>query len=154
MDEDPHSMWHWIIFLSIVSGAVIILSLIPSKTISYETPINGESQGKEETEIIKKEDYYSDLISEYFSDNSDLFLSIAEAESNLNPKAYNPEAHQGCYGSYSIMQVACIHYEARGIYGEDRFDVEINLQVAREVYEESGLRAWGVCHNGKVNCGF
>ena len=88
-----------------------------------------------------------ELIVETFPEKPELFLAIAKAESNLNPRAYNPEAHRGCNGSYSLLQVACVHYEKRGIYGEDRFDVKINLQVAREVYDESGVRAWGAFTN-------
>ena len=77
----------------------------------------------------------------------DKALAIAKAESNLNPDAYNPEAHRGCNGSYSIMQVACIHYEVREIYGEERFDPKVNIKIAYEIYSEQGWKPWGAFTN-------
>jgi hypothetical protein len=76
-------------------------------------------------------------------------IDIAHAESNLIPEAYNPEWHKGCQGSRGIFQIACVNY-----YGDqsDLFDPKVNIQVAREVYLSQGLRAWGVCHDGKVSC--
>lgn len=82
--------------------------------------------------------------------NENVWLAIAQAESNTKETAYNPEWHRGCQGSYGVFQIACLHYP------EDPnklFDPYFNIDMAVEVYHKQGLRAWGVCTNGKVNCG-
>jgi soluble lytic murein transglycosylase-like protein len=81
-----------------------------------------------------------------------VFVAIAKAESNLNPKAYNPEWHKrgNCYGSYGLFQIGCLNYNGNP---EDLFDIEKNIELAVKVYAEQGLKAWSVCKNGQVNCG-
>lgn len=88
------------------------------------------------------------LISETFPEESELMIEVAEAESNFNTNAYNPEWHYGCQGSYGLMQIACVNYEGDP---EDLFDPSLNLAMARKVYESQGIGAWGVCVN-KVEC--
>lgn len=65
------------------------------------------------------------------------------AESNLNPDAYNPEWHNGCQGSRGIFQIACLHTEVP----DQLFDVDYNLQKAREIYDREGLKPWGAYTN-------
>ena len=65
-------------------------------------------------------------------------------ESQLNPRAYNPEAHRGCNGSYGIMQIACVHVSDT----ERLYDPEYNLQVARRIYDAEGWRPWGAYTDG------
>ena len=74
-------------------------------------------------------------------------VAIAKAESGLNIKAYNPEAHRGCNGSIGIMQIACVHHRNDP---QALFDVQTNLKVARRVYDASGgnFSAWGAYSNG------
>ncbi len=83
-----------------------------------------------------------------FSWEYEIARAVMLAESGGNPRAYNPEWHRGCQGSYGLMQVACIHYEARGIYGDMRFDPQLNMQIAFEIYQESWWRPWGAYVNG------
>ena len=78
-----------------------------------------------------------------------VFVDIAKAESHLVPTAYNPEWHRGCQGSYGLFQVACVNYNGDPT---DLYDIDLNIQIAKKVYEEQGLKAWGVCSDGKVNC--
>lgn len=84
------------------------------------------------------------MIEKEFSDVP-IMVDIAREESGLDPYAYNPEWHKGCQGSYSIFQIACIHFEQRGIYGDDRFNVITNIMLAREIFDKSGFIPWGVC---------
>ena len=88
------------------------------------------------------------LISESFPEESELMIEVAEAESNFNTNAYNPEWHNGCQGSYGLLQIACVNYEGDA---DDLFDPVVNVEVARRVYDSQGIRAWGVC-NSKVDC--
>lgn len=62
------------------------------------------------------------------------------AESRLNPNALNAQdSHKGCKGSYGIFQIGCLHEDdPRTLY-----DVEYNIQRAREIYEKSGWQPWG-----------
>ena len=77
-------------------------------------------------------------------------IKIALAESGLNTRAFNPEFHQGCQGSYGLFQIACVNYNGNL---NDLYNPEINIQVAKKILETQGYKAWAVCTNGKVDCG-
>lgn len=87
-----------------------------------------------------------------------VFIEIAKAESQMNPNAYNNEWHYDtkgnklCQGSFSILQVACFWYEEAGIPEEMYYNVDINIQLAKAIYEDGGTKPWGVCRTGKVKC--
>lgn len=100
------------------------------------------------TEREKDTPTIQELINKYDWD-IDIAYAVAQAESELLPTAYNPEWHNGCQGSYGIMQIACIHEEEPN----KLFDAEYNIRRAFELYEEQGWKPWGVCHDGKVQCG-
>lgn len=94
-----------------------------------------------------------DVIKDTFPEEPEIMLAIAKAESNLNPKAYNPEWHykdgkKYCQGSFGLFQVACINYKGNP---EDLFDPEVNIEVAKKVLSTQGVKAWGVCQK-KVKC--
>ena len=82
-----------------------------------------------------------------------VFLEIAKAESQMKPTAYNNEGHYDmkgnlvCRGSFSILQVSCLHYPDH----EGNFDVDTNIQIAKELYEREGFDPWAVCVK-KVKC--
>jgi hypothetical protein len=78
-------------------------------------------------------------IRQAFPEDPDLFVAIAKAESNLNPKAFNPEGHKGCAGSIGVFQIACLHAENP----DELFDVDTNIEYARMIYDRDGLKAWG-----------
>lgn len=124
--------------------------LIPSPE-ALESPITNETQQIEEMTIpepITLKNEVEVLIRQKALEseiNPDVFVAIARAESGLKEDAYNPESHRGCNGSYSLFQVACIHYEQRGIYGEERFNPETNIQIAVELYQKHGYQPWTVC---------
>lgn len=104
-------------------------------TISYVAP---------PLEIIKIESTIEEKI---LKELPPVFLKIAKAESGMNPRAYNNEAHRGCTGSYGLLQIACIHFD-----GKPTFDVDENIRLAKKIYREQGLKAWGVCTNGSIKC--
>ena len=79
-------------------------------------------------------------IREAFPERPNVMLAVFQAESELNPRAYNPEAHRGCISSRGIAQIGCVNYSGDL---EDLYNVDINLQVARKVYDSQGIEAWG-----------
>lgn len=87
---------------------------------------------------------YRELVSQYdWAVN--LVLAIMRAESGCNPNAVNgQDSHNGCAGSYSLMQVACLHYTSE----QDKLDPAINIQVAYSVYKRAGeFNPWSVYTN-------
>jgi soluble lytic murein transglycosylase-like protein len=76
----------------------------------------------------------------------ELMLAIAQAESGLNPQAYNPEWHYDrngnkvCQGSYGLFQIACVNYEGDPA---NLFDPELNIEIAKQVLTSQGIKAWG-----------
>ena len=86
---------------------------------------------------------------EFGESNWRTFYEIAKHESNFNPKAFNPESHKTCNGSYGVMQVACINYKGNP---NDLYDIKTNLKVAHEIFLSQGFGAWkNVCK--KIGCG-
>lgn len=63
-------------------------------------------------------------------------IKIMWAESRCNPKAKNMrDSHRICKGSYSLLQVGCLHYK-----GENREDPKENIRIAFEVYKKAGYK--------------
>lgn len=77
-----------------------------------------------------------------FGKDADLMKKIAQAESNLNSNAYNPEYHNGCQGSFGLFQIACVNYKGDP---KDLYDPDINIKIAKQVLDSQGKKAWGVC---------
>jgi len=83
-------------------------------------------------------------IREAFPDNHRVMLAIAQAESNLNPSALNPESHNGCDGSFGVFQIACLHVDDP----EMLYDVDYNIEIAKGIYEAQGYQPWGAWSDG------
>lgn len=78
-------------------------------------------------------------IREAFPDNYKVMLAIAQAESNLNPSALNPESHNWCDGSFGVFQIACLHVDDP----EMLYDVDYNIEIAKKIYNRDGIEIWG-----------
>lgn len=74
--------------------------------------------------------------------------AVMLAESNGDPSAFNPEWHSTCQGSIGLFQVACLHDDPDRLYSARH-----NVAVAHGIWQREGWRPWGVCTDGKVNCG-
>jgi hypothetical protein len=100
----------------------------------------GASACEQYAHIIKRYDW-----------NTDIALAVCKAESEGDATAYNNEYHEdaGCHGSAGLFQIACVH----GLTEEQEFDPHQNIAFAYSLYKKRGWQPWGVCHDGKVNCG-
>jgi len=72
-------------------------------------------------------------------------MAVMKAESGCRKDAFNPEAHRGCDGSYSVMQVACVNYISYNM--QPSFDPDENIELAYRLYASSGWRIWGAYTN-------
>lgn len=118
--------------------------------MAYVSPITVSDALYAGMDDVEGTDTPLDLLKRYFPLNWAKMLEIATKESNLDPKAYNPESHEKCKGSYGLLQIACSNYQGDP---NDLFDPQLNIETAKQVYDEQGYRAWGVCTEKLVDCG-
>lgn len=82
---------------------------------------------------------YRAEIEKYDGWNSDIMIAICELESGGVPTASNwKDSHDGCNGSFGILQVACVH----GVAREDLYDPATNIRVAHGLWKERGYVPW------------
>ena len=89
-------------------------------------------------------DHYLFLIAQY-DWNVDIAYQIMLCESQKNPNAVNwNDIHNGCRGSFGLMQVACVHnsyFESI----DELYIPEVNIEIAYEIYQKQGFNAWRNC---------
>ena len=84
-------------------------------------------------------------------------VSIANAESSLNPRAHNPNAATGdnSYGLFQINMLGGMGNERRKNLGlasnEELFDPLTNAKAAKAIYDQQGLGAWSVHRSGAAD---
>jgi len=88
------------------------------------------------------------LLSQY-EWNVEIAHLVILAESGGKNTAHNPEWHSGCQGSFGLFQIGCVNYSGDL---NDLYIPRINIEMAYQIYKTQGIRAWGVCKNGSVNC--
>ncbi len=102
-------------------------------------------------------EYYRELIEQY-EWNTNVAWAVMREESHYNPRAYNPEKHNGCNGSFGLMQIACVHIDRFDELNHytDLYDPATNIAIAHKIWQENSWKSWGVCYvqNGvrKVRC--
>lgn len=89
-----------------------------------------------------------DLVYDYAWDHK-VAYAVCMAESSGNPYAANlQDRHNGCTGSFGLMQIACIH-------GGIIYDPRANMDKVFEIYTSTvnkgfdGWRPWGAYTSGK-----
>lgn len=90
-----------------------------------------------------------DLVNNYAWDVK-VAYAVCMAESDGNPNALNMnDRHNGCVGSFSLMQVACFWYTHFGYSEKDYYDPNINIRIAYLIYKrQNGFNAWSAYTNG------
>lgn len=79
-----------------------------------------------------------ELVNKYDWDKQ-IAYAVCMAESGGNAMASNfNDKHNGCIGSFGLMQIACIHTNKQAEYNP-----EANMAKAYEIYQRSGWKPWG-----------
>lgn len=82
-------------------------------------------------------------------------LAIAQAENRTcDPTNHNEttsETHNGCVGSYNVLQVGCVHYIDYGhaLSEANKNDIVLNVDIAYKVWQKQGYTAWTMYTNNK-----
>jgi len=118
-------------------------------TFLFLQPRTVEALTFDNVPYIETREQYQRRILEQYDWNADIAYKVMMAESGGNTKAFNPEWHSKCQGSYGAMQLSCLHYIENP---SALFDFEFNVQKAYELYKRNGFSPWSVCTNGKVDC--
>ncbi len=107
----------------------------PSITPIKENVITGINTNTANKEYIKKR------ICEVFGTECQNALIIAYHESKYNPNALSKT------GDYGVMQVNC-YYHSKKVGGDCNklYNLEINLQVALQIFKNRGWDAWATKH--------
>jgi hypothetical protein len=83
------------------------------------------------------------LIRQTFPESPEVAIAVANCESGLNPKAYNPKNNNGSTDG-GLWQINSVHDKRLKELGLDKFNAEDATKFARILYEESGWNPW-VC---------
>lgn len=129
--------------MGLVVGS-IFLNIQIAEAYKVEEPVVIAEVLKKEVriEIVYSKESIEREIRKAFPENPDLAVAIAKAESgeNLNAKAYNPESHGKCNGSYGVFQIACVHEKNT----KELYDPMVNIKKARAIYlKNHSWNAWG-----------
>jgi hypothetical protein len=137
-----HSIGFWnyckIIFCTILLGACL-LPFLPKETQVVQSV---EAAPVVEPVVEVKP---VDVWTKYFGSQADLMKRICTAESGLDANAI----HKNKNGSwdYGICQINTVH--SAKWQGQNIFDLEVNLAVAKQILDTSGLTAWSVYNQHK-----
>ncbi len=144
--------WKQIICWGIIGGILLGLFLdARSKPLVYINEALATTTPEKAVQIEVKINWTPERIEQEirntFPEAQNVAVAIPKAESELNPKAFNPEAHRGCNGSIGIMQIACVHNRHDP---QELHDVQYNLKVARRIYDARGnFNDWGAFTDGR-----
>lgn len=91
--------------------------------------------------VKEKELTIEEKIQKKFPECPEVMIAIAKAESNLDPKAININTNKSI--DIGLFQINSVHDKEQ----LKLFDVDTNIEVAREIYEKQGLQAWASFNN-------
>lgn len=134
--------------------AVAMAMVIPTTIAPTLTEAEIEAQSKHAQAVEYARSYsescvpFVDEIIQYDWD-TETAIDVMWHESHCKPEAINPrDSHKGCTGSFGLFQTACIHGDKNIL-----LEPKNNIAKAHVLYKERGWRPWGVCSDGKVDCG-
>ena len=90
---------------------------------------------------------YRSLVSRYDWDVNTMLAIMKSENRTCDPSVNNNselENHGVCIGSYSLLQVGCIHFSGN----QNPNDPDTNISVAYQVWLKQGYGAWTEYRNG------
>lgn len=85
---------------------------------------------------------YKDIFAKFPWPQS-LAITICDMESNGVATASNwKDSHDGCNGSFGLMQIGCVHGYSR----DELYDPETNIEAAYLLWKENGFAPWSTYH--------
>ena len=148
-----------IIALSITIGVTAVFDCYEYKRLTRESKIIVINDFKEDSVAVKAsaevspnegEGEKSNLLPSWkiekkirqkFPEDPDTAIAIAKAESGLKIEAINVNTNGT--KDRGLFQINSCHG-----YGDELFDIDFNLYVARQLYEKSGWNPWVVYQRG------
>jgi hypothetical protein len=103
---------------------------------------HAQAKFKASEAILEKELTIEEKIAKAFPENPEVMVAVAKAESNLNPYATNRNTNGS--RDIGIFQINSVH----GGNDLELFDVDKNIEAARNVYDKQGITAWSTVNNG------
>lgn len=103
------------------------LAQITTTTTSTTTTTTAPTVQTSPYKVSYPDNYITEIIRAFFPENPDLWISIAQCESGLNPNAFNSE---GASGLFQIMMP--LHKDMLAS-GENIFDPVVNARIARSI---------------------
>jgi len=115
------------------------LDVIKASTTARMTEIEKELNiyWREKSNVVK-------LIRDTFPEEPKTAIAVANCESGLNPKAYNPNNSNGSTDG-GLWQINSVHDKRLDELGLDKFNPEDATEFARMLYEKNGWNDW-VCY--------
>ena len=130
---------------AVIASSKIIVELNETKITTIENPsrrINDRpsitdrqtESGTRDTEGTNES--IEEKIRETFPEEPEIAVAVAKAESGHNPLALNDKNTNGTTDK-GLFQINSCHG-----YGDELFDIDKNLEVARKLYDKSGFTPW------------
>ena len=146
INPERYKKTHILKFITLIVATLLIIVATKESTEIYEAEAREPIKVVQIIEVKTDNPEVEQKIREAFPDNYEVMLAVFQAESELYEYAHNPEKHYDrngnvvCESSRGIAQIACVNYQGDL---DDLYDVDINLEVARQVYDTQGIKAWG-----------
>lgn len=138
----PKARWRMLLTVvaaSFVAGLYVTVPLVQAINEIEPEVIKVEQKKGIEVQIMPVVDWskpgrVEQAIKETFPD-APIMVEVARCESQFDPVAYNATNDSHDRGLFQISE------KYHGV-GEEMYDVEKNLQYARKLYDEQGLKPW------------
>ena len=129
----------------VIASSKIIVELNETKITTIENPARRiddrpsitdrqTESGTRDTE--RTDESIEEKIRETFPEEPEIAVAVAKAESGHNPLALNDKNTNGSTDK-GLFQINSCHG-----YGDELFDIDTNLEVARKLYDKSGWTPW------------
>ena len=155
--DEVYAMRKLILLLILLGSIMLLHSVVSSETTEayehqdlYVLAVGSPTFVKTEVRATKIDKPFFNIISQYDWDNN-IAWAVMMAESSGNPQAHNSKDYHrrvGCWGSYGLFQMGCIHFGHYGLTWDNKFSPEENIQSAYLLWKQRGWKEWGAYTDG------